>query len=388
MEITPTQINNEINNKIKSIKITSNKNREFNITFINKDNFLLIKANQNDIEYERNITLDEIKEVKLFKVYDSVEECFQEMLISINSNECYIEDEIDNITIIIPLRNEKFKEIRFTINKKINEDINKLYENIKDELNDNKMNDLMNILKIQSEKINKLENENICLKNELNKLNNLNEEISTLKNKIVLLEHKQNLLIKFQKEKNIAKEKNKEQIEKGIQLDSHIINNIKEYKISLKNWINKASFIKTNLLYRLTRDGELFKTFHEKCNNKSPTLIIIETIFGQKFGGYTTCTWDGKWTNKYDGQTFLFSLNKNIKFKKKYNLNDNKDIFADQNCGPWFGRNDLYFDKTMKTCNSYKSSQYSFLNDNDLHNNKDDYNIEVKEVEIYEIIFE
>ena len=388
MEITPAQINNEINNKIKSIKITSNKNREFNITFINKDNFLLIKANQNDIEYERNITLDEIKEVKLFKVYDSVEECFQEMLISINSNECYIEDEIDNITIIIPLRNEKFKEIRFTINKKINEDINKLYENIKDELNDNKMNDLMNILKIQSEKINKLENENICLKNELNKLNNLNEEISTLKNKIVLLEHKQNLLIKFQKEKNIAKEKNKEQIEKGIQLDSHIINNIKEYKISLKNWINKASFIKTNLLYRLTRDGELFKTFHEKCNNKSPTLIIIESINGQKFGGYTTCTWNGRWTNKFDGLTFLFSLNKNIKFEKKFNLNDNKDIYADEDCGPWFGRNDLYFEKNMKICYSYKSSQYSFLNDKDLFHNKDNDDIELKEVEIYEIIFE
>jgi len=388
MEITPTQINNEINNKIKSIKITSNKNREFNITFINKDNFLLIKANQNDIEYERNITLDEIKEVKLFKVYDSVEECFQEMLISINSNECYIEDEIDNITIIIPLRNEKFKEIRFTINKKINEDINKLYENIKDELNDNKMNDLMNILKIQSEKINKLENENICLKNELNKLNNLNEEISTLKNKIVLLEHKQNLLIKFQKEKNIAKEKNKEQIEKGIQLDSHIINNIKEYKISLKNWINKASFIKTNLLYRLTRDGELFKTFHEKCNNKSPTLIIIESINGQKFGGYTTCTWNGRWTNKFDGLTFLFSLNKNIKFEKKFNLNDNKDIYADEDCGPWFGRNDLYFEKNMKICYSYKSSQYSFLNDKDIFHNKDNDDIELKEVEIYEIIFD
>ena len=388
MEITPTQINNEINNKIKSIKITSNKNREFNITFINKDNFLLIKANQNDIEYERNITLDEIKEVKLFKVYDSVEECFQEMLISINSNECYIEDEIDNITIIIPLRNEKFKEIRFTINKKINEDINKLYENIKDELNDNKMNDLMNILKIQSEKINKLENENICLKNELNKLNNLNEEISTLKNKIVLLEHKQNLLIKFQKEKNIAKEKNKEQIEKGIQLDSHIINNIKEYKISLKNWINKGSFIKTNLLYRLTRDGELFKTFHEKCNNKSPTLIIIESINGQKFGGYTTCTWNGRWTNKFDGLTFLFSLNKNIKFEKKFNLNDNKDIYADEDCGPWFGRNDLYFEKNMKICYSYKSSQYSFLNDKDLFHNKDNDDIELKEVEIYEIIFD
>ena len=40
------------------------------------------------------------------------------MLISINSNECFIEDEIDFITLIIPLRNEKYKEIRFSIHKK------------------------------------------------------------------------------------------------------------------------------------------------------------------------------------------------------------------------------------------------------------------------------
>ena len=249
------------------------------------------------------------------------------------------------------------------------------------------MSNILNILKSHTEKINKLENENNCLKKELNKLNNLNLEISTLKSKISLLEYKQNLLIKPQKQKNIIKAKNKEQKEKGIQLDSHIINNIKEYKISLKNWINKTSFIKANLLYRLSRDGESFKTFHEKCNNKSPTLIIIESINGQKFGGYTTCTWDGKWTNKFDGQTFLFGLNKNIKFKKKY-LNDNKDIYVYQDCGPWFGRNDLYFEKNMKICYSYKSNQYSFLNDKDLYYNKDDDDIELKEVEIYEIIFE
>ena len=388
MEIAPTAIDNKENNKIISIKVKSNKNRELNITFISKNDILLIKVNYFNIEYERIITLDEIKEVKLFKFYESVEECFEEMLFSINSNECYVEDENQYITLIIPLRNEKFKEIRFKIFQKINEDINKIYNNSNDELISSKINNIMNIIKSQSEKINKLENENNILKKELSKINNLNLEIASLKNTISILEHKQDLLIKLQKNKTIIKTKNKEQKEKGIQIDSHIINNIKEYKISLKNWINKSSFIKTNLLYRLSRDGESFKTFHEKCNNKSPTLIIIESINGQKFGGYTTCTWDGKWTNKFDGQTFLFSLNKNIKFKKKYNLNDNKDIFADQNCGPWFGRNDLYFDKTMKTCNSYKSSQYSFLNDNDLHNNKDDYNIEVKEVEIYEIIFE
>ena len=42
----------------------------------------------------------------------------------------------------------------------------------------------------------------------------------------------------------------------------------------------------------------------------------------------------------------------------------------------------------MKICYSYKSNQYSFLNDKDLYYNKDDDDIELKEVEIYEIIFE
>ena len=42
----------------------------------------------------------------------------------------------------------------------------------------------------------------------------------------------------------------------------------------------------------------------------------------------------------------------------------------------------------MKICYSYKSSQYSFLNDKDLFHNKDNDDIELKEVEIYEIIFD
>ena len=69
------------------------------------------------------------------------------------------------------------------------------------------MSNILNILKSHTEKINKLENENNCLKKELNKLNNLNLEISTLKSKISLLEYKQNLLIKLQKQKNIIKRK-------------------------------------------------------------------------------------------------------------------------------------------------------------------------------------
>ena len=69
------------------------------------------------------------------------------------------------------------------------------------------MGNILNILKSHTEKISKLENENNCLKEELNKLNNLNLEISTLKRKISLFEYKQNLLIKLQKQKNIIKRK-------------------------------------------------------------------------------------------------------------------------------------------------------------------------------------
>ena len=40
----------------------------------------------------------------------------------------------------------------------------------------------------------------------------------------------------------------------------------------------------------------------------------------------------------------------------------------------------------MKNCNSYQGSQYVFLNDKDLANNKEN-SFEVKEVEVYKLIF-
>ena len=46
----------------------------------------------------------------------------------------------------------------------------------------------------------------------------------------------------------------------------------------------------------------------------------------------------------------------------------------------------LYFYTSMKTCHSYQASQYYFLNDKDLANNKEN-SFEVKEVEVYKIIF-
>ena len=55
---------------------------------------------------------------------------------------------------------------------------------------------------------------------------------------------------------------------------------------------------------------------HFKVKNKYPTLILIKSKSGYKFGGYTNQTWEQSNDYKKDELAFLFSLNK----QKKYNI--------------------------------------------------------------------
>ena len=170
--------------------------------------------------------------------------------------------------------------------------------------------------------------------------------------------------------------------------DSKIINKNIKYLLFLKTWINPNKKLFSKLIYRLSEDGESIKIFHKKCDNKTQTLILIESLNGELFGGYITCTWDGNMIDKNDNKTFLFNLNKNVKFEKRYNVFNNRDIYAYNNIGPYFGLRDLFFYPSMKFCNSFQSAQFSFLNDiNDLTNHKNEI-FEIKEVEIYKINFE
>jgi hypothetical protein len=53
--------------------------------------------------------------------------------------------------------------------------------------------------------------------------------------------------------------------------------------------------------------------FHSKCDDKPNTLIIIKSINGNIFGGYTEQSWSGK-GYRFDPNSFIFSLN-NLKKK-------------------------------------------------------------------------
>ena len=106
---------------------------------------------------------------------------------------------------------------------------------------------------------------------------------------------------------------------KGIIFDNEslIIGNNKEYKNILENWINPNKEIKAELLYRLTRDGDLYQTFHNNCDNQGPTLTLINDYSGLKTGGFTPLSWDSNTEWKSDNDTFIFNLTNKKKFMKE-----------------------------------------------------------------------
>lgn len=72
--------------------------------------------------------------------------------------------------------------------------------------------------------------------------------------------------------------------------DTAIVNSC--YDSSLISWLGQDT--QWLLLYRASNYGMRAKSFHEFCDDKGPTLIVIKTIQGWILGGYTTQSWSGK----------------------------------------------------------------------------------------------
>lgn len=163
-------------------------------------------------------------------------------------------------------------------------------------------------------------------------------------------------------------------------INSNIIENNDNYKMLLKNWINPNKTIKTELLYRLSRDGDSMETFYSMCTDASPTIILTESQDGYIFGAYTTLKYKkGEKTKLIDNETFLFSLTKNQKFKKKNESIKERD-FYNSSYGPNFGGGDFWFqNNTMKSY--YSNESYYFLPQNYLP-----FQVELKELEVFKII--
>ena len=65
-----------------------------------------------------------------------------------------------------------------------------------------------------------------------------------------------------------------------------------QYDTKLREWLGND--YKWKLIYRSSEHGYTASSFHECCDDKGPTLVIIKSSGGWIFGGYTTQSWSGK----------------------------------------------------------------------------------------------
>ncbi|CAF3291194.1 unnamed protein product [Rotaria socialis] len=80
-----------------------------------------------------------------------------------------------------------------------------------------------------------------------------------------------------------------------------------------------------DLIYKATRDGFDASAFHSRCNNKGPTMTIIQSNNNCLFGGYTTIPWSSDNSYSSDDTTFLFTLvNPHSIPPTKYTIDDSK----------------------------------------------------------------
>ena len=98
------------------------------------------------------------------------------------------------------------------------------------------------------------------------------------------------------------------------------------------------------LIYRGTRDGSSSNDFHNKCDNKGETIVLIKNDKDNIFGGYTSYPW-GKDGNHHSApDSFLFTLTNIYKINptKFPSKNEKHEVWHYSTYGPCFGGgNDL-----------------------------------------------
>ncbi|KAJ6227554.1 hypothetical protein M0813_09793 [Anaeramoeba flamelloides] len=134
----------------------------------------------------------------------------------------------------------------------------------------------------------------------------------------------------------------------------------------LEKWIKEAG-CNSNLQRRFNSrtDGWKYQTFHEKCNNKGKSIVLIKLKNKSLFGGFAAIDWDsnGGYRQSTGNKSFLFSLislDPNFKEPLKmpiYQNKKNREIYCDKNYGIFFGNgHDLSLGFNNRNMNKYNKS--------------------------------
>lgn len=136
-----------------------------------------------------------------------------------------------------------------------------------------------------------------------------------------------------------------------------------------KNQLN-TFYKKTNqrweLIYKASRDGFGANIFHSHCDNKGPTITIIQSNNNYLFGAYTSFVWTsagGSYQN--DKTAFLFTLtNPHNISPTKYMIksgNEGNAVYHHSGYGPTFGGHDIHIANNSNTSNSSIGFSHSYV---------------------------
>jgi len=393
------------NNQNSYPKSNSTNQASYPPTYVRKQNFpsynyqnqidcdQLIEGNINQVNFN-NIKLIEL--IGLINRYKEVNEILK------NENKKFVDD-ISRMKIQNNDLNEEKKQLMTKIMELEKELQNILF--LKNE-NERLTNELFNLKNKYNNDIEKIKQMKL---NEINVLNSkLIESVKNQKNLELinsqLMEENNNLKSKLSEIINNNNNMNNILSEKNTQINdlesrlTTIINNknngMKVYKAQIIRNKDELEFltqrisqlyrrITLNLIYKATVDSDRAEVFHEKCDNANSSIVLIESGNGRRFGGFTTCNWNGDNINKKDDDAFIFSLDK----MKIYNIIPGEEaIGCYWNFGPVFMgcQIRIYDEAFSKGGTTYlKNVNYETNEDYEISGGLKSFS--VKEIEVYEV---
>ena len=277
-----------------------------------------------------------------------------------------------------------------TLKQKINE-----LRNTKNQINE------INNLKEEFTQINQLKrqlNELNYQKSQALEDNELKERIKQLEN--INLQQEKEIRILRESQSKIVQNKNVKNVNISSGLESRqlyfeeepeqicvkgdIIHNAQELELITRK-INKSNKkITLNLIYKATVDSDKAQAFHNKCNKAQSTLVLIETNRGKRFGGFTSCSWDGECLEKKDENAFIFSLNKMLTYD---NIKGEDAIGCYPKFGPIFmGCQIRIYDNAFVKGGTTFEKGLNFDTQEDYELTGGEREFGVKEIEVYEVL--
>ena len=216
--------------------------------------------------------------------------------------------------------------------------------------------------------------------------NEKDKTINELKLKIQqLLE--QNNIEASQDQSKLMSKSNSFQIDNNLKIiKGEIFQDNSELELLTRKISQNNKKITLNLLYKATVDSDTAAAFHNKCDSAKSSLVLIQSGNGKRFGGFTSCDWEGNSIDKKDDNAFVFSLDK----MKIYDIIPGEDAIG---CYPKFGpvflgcQIRIYDDAFTKGGTMFKK-QLNYQTDEDYELTGGEREFEVKEIEVYGVIIE